>query len=251
LRSVTERYADYLASDVSSEISPFDDMFVSELIDDYMAVGRSAIQSIADAMILSEVQKINTVLDYPCGGGRVSRHLVKFFPNAELFAADINPAKEEFVVQTFGATRIQATADFSISSSQKFDLIFVGSLVTHFGATQFARAMNWFIDSLAPNGLLVITTHGRRTAFIFRDFFSSPERRQSRDDFLESGFGYQPDESAMSEDGPQSYGGSLSAPSWVMRLVEEHRSVRIVSFKEAAWADNHDVLVLQRKPVEA
>ena len=52
----------------------------------------------------------------------------------------------------------------------------------------------------------------------------------------------------MAADGPASYGTSLSAPSWVARLIEADPAVRILSLAEGAWANNQDVVVLQKRP---
>ena len=60
----------------------------------YFEVGRSAIEVIVAAMIAAEKTEIATVLDLPCGGGRVTRHLMALFPDAELFVGDLDRACE-------------------------------------------------------------------------------------------------------------------------------------------------------------
>jgi hypothetical protein len=65
-------------------------------------------------------------------------------------------------------------------------------------------------------------------------------------DFAQSGFGYIETETKADS----SYGISWSAPSWVMKLLENDSRVRIVAFQEAAWDNHQDVVVLQRRPIE-
>jgi hypothetical protein len=106
------------------------------------------------------------------------------------------------VVAKFDTATIDPKADFSGPSPEHFDLIFVGSLVTHVGLNQYTRAIRWFVDALEPGG-------------------------------------------------PTSYGTSRSAPSWVARLIEDDPNVRILSLAGGNWANDQDVVVLQKRPIAA
>jgi hypothetical protein len=86
LSAVSERFADYLTTTISTEISEQDDMYAMGDLEHYLEVGHSAIEVIARSMILASKVDIQTILDLPCGGGRVTRHLSAFFPHAKLFA---------------------------------------------------------------------------------------------------------------------------------------------------------------------
>lgn len=261
LTALQRRYSAYLAAAICAEISDHDDMFADPYIppgsrsrplskmEHYMFVGRSAIDLIARAMVCTHKDQLSSILDLPCGGGRVTRHLKAFLPDARLFVCDLDKQKEAFTIRNFGASAIDPGADFSIPPTSSFDLVFVGSLFTHFGPDQYKRAIRWFIDAMAPDGLLVFTTHGRRTFHRFSVDFQSEEWRDGVRNYLQTGFGYRPYRPAMPSDGPSSYGTSLSAPHWVARLVESDPGVRIVHLAEAAWANNQDVVVLQKKPL--
>ena len=249
LISLQRRYSAYLTAEICGDISEHDDMFVSGRLDHYLSVGRSAIDIIVQAMVSARRDHFSSVLDLPCGGGRVTRHLKAFLPDAQLFVGDLNKQKEAFVINKFGATTVDPQADFSIAPNRHFDLIFVGSLVTHLGQNQYVRAVRWFADALTPDGLLVFTTHGRRTLHLFHATFHSAEWRDSLLSYLDTGFAYRPYDPAMPIDGPSSYGTSLSAPSWVTRLVENDPGVRILSLGEGTWGNNQDVVVLQKRPI--
>jgi SAM-dependent methyltransferase len=245
------RYRAYLTSTILEEIAEGDEMFIRGVkgsFEHYMNSGRSAIDVILAAMLTAGKDACPTVLDLPCGAGRVTRHLRPFFHESDLFVADLNGDHQRFVVEHIrGAQPFSAPADFSGAPERAFDLIFVGSLVTHFDSGLLERAVTWLINALAQDGLLVLTTHGRCQEYLerVRHHNVSPmvwdEACRSRD---RTGFGF----AAYGPDRPE-YGLSLMAPSWIIRLVEQEPTTRIISFGESLWNGHHDVLVLQRRSV--
>jgi SAM-dependent methyltransferase len=251
LSAVQNRVARYRETKIFDQISEYDDMFcrnVSGAMDHYLSVGRSAIEIIAKAMIQVGRTDFKTVLDLPCGGGRVTRHLAAFLPESELCVGDLNRQKQEFVCRTLGAIPTPATADFKAPPQRDFDLIFVGSLLTHLNSQDGAAAIRWFIEAAALDGIIVLSTHGRRHDFAERQWLKTvPEKSWAAVtvDCMETGFGYVETERY----GLRSYGMSWSAPSWLMRQLEKDPRIRIVSFCEAAWDDHHDIVVLQRRPL--
>jgi SAM-dependent methyltransferase len=104
--AIAKRYAVYLATSISEQIAACDDMYLGD-ISHYLAVGRSAVEICIDAMTLARRDDILSVLDLPCGGGRVTRHLRALFPQAKLYVGDINPAKQDYVTQAFLAQPIK------------------------------------------------------------------------------------------------------------------------------------------------
>jgi SAM-dependent methyltransferase len=216
----------------------------------YMKVGRSAVDVIAQAMLLAGKADARKVLDLPCGGGRVTRQLAAFLPQSELYVGDVNKAKVNAVVQSFGATAIDPGIDFSAAPRPEFDLIWVGSLFTHLNAWLYERAMRWYFGSLAPDGVLVMTTHGRRHENMqAAQPHVPPERWQPASEaFRASGFGFVPYDPANSAD-PLEIGTTVNSPSWVMRLVETDPTVRVIGFHEGGWVDAQDVLIVQKRPV--
>ena len=246
ISAIATRYERYLRTPIIDAISSHDDMFArteADAMRHYMRVGRSAIQVIASALIAARKTDVATVLDLPCGGGRVTRHLRAFFPEAAIFVSDLNKKKERFVVDKLGATSIKPDPNFADGPARTFDLIFAGSLVTHLDEARFLGAVDWFIRALAPGGLLILTTHGRWHEHLqvnVRQYIDARIWSGASADFAKAGFGYVPYPG-------QDYGLSINKPSWLMRLIEEKPSVRIMSFHEAAWADHQDVMVLQNE----
>ena len=272
LSSVQARWARYNESDVDMVVTHHDDMFVDSDHgrEHYKWVGLSALGLITDAMILSGRTSFDSVLDLPCGGGRVTRHLLPFFPEAEIFVDDINAIKKSVVLDQFKATAFEAPKDFVGPPSRRFDLIFVGSLITHLDEPMLKDALAFLIGSLTTGGILIFTTHGRYSATSGRFWETHEGRtRQARSrlqrwrdrrngrvvvddaleaiesDFAETGFGYTEYRSYTEAFG-QSYGGSFTSPSWIMRLLESRTDAMILGYKERAFANHQDVVTVQK-----
>src|SRR5437016_6018977 len=210
--SVAKRWRQYEASPISRQIADHDLMFDGN-IEHYLRVGQSAIAMIALAMLAARRPSVRSVLDLPCGAGRVTRHLRVFFPEAELFVSDLDKRAERFAAETFRAETIKAPRDFDVPLTRAFDVIFCGSLLTHLPKPRFIRALRWLCDALAPDGLLVVTIHGRRADHAERNFnrHLDPSKWQRvREAAADAGFGFVETE----RHSDTSYGFSLTAPSW-------------------------------------
>jgi SAM-dependent methyltransferase len=245
INAVSEVMQRYAQADISQELAATDVMYAGSMAH-YLSVGRSAIDVIAHAMLVTGKTEFATVLDLPCGGGRVTRHLIKLFPDAKLFVSDLDKTLEAFTVSHFGGATIEAGRDFDVTSPRTFDLIFVGSLVTHLDAAMFERALNWFKDALSPDGILILTTAGRRAEFLQRTLIRTLDPAKwsvAASEFTAGGFGYVETECHSG----RTYGASLSMPSWVMRLIEMDPGVRIAGFQEASWDNHQDVVILQKR----
>jgi SAM-dependent methyltransferase len=250
IQEIAGRYARYCDAKISIIISPHDDMFAvghEGAMDHYMSVGRSAIDVIVSVLVAAGNPTIRTILDLPCGGGRVTRHLCALFPECKIYVSDLDKQKEEFVSTAMNAIRAESNPDFIGDPARQYDLIFVGSLLTHLTAAKVRRAVKWFIWALAPNGLLILTTHGRRHNYLQQNVIQFIDRKlwsRAQFGYKFFGFGY-----AAYPDIP-SYGVSTSSPSWIMKLVENEPGVKILGFHEAEWEDHQDVLVVQKHDVK-
>ena len=248
LPSILERWQRYQASEIDRTVSSEDDMMApdtSEGVSHYFRVGVSAIELISEAMVLARRTKFSRVLDFPCGGGRVTRHLVKFFPDSEISVSDVERPKQAAVVAQFGVKPVECAPDFSAPLPELYDLIFVGSLLSHLDERMCVRALDFFISGLAPDGVLVLTTVGRYTATASSAGLSKwthPVLRAVRA-MNRSGFGY------LVMDRTRygvSYGATFAAPSWFIRLIEGRSDAMVLGYKERAWDENQDAMIVQK-----
>ena len=220
-------------------------------------MGESAIDCIALALHGAgrPAASVERILDLPCGHGRVLRYLRGVFPRAEITACDLDRDGVEFCARRFGAIPVVSEKDPERIpiAPESFDLIWVGSLLTHLDAPYWDRFLATFRRFLRPGGVLVFTSHGRGAHERMRTghaggvafSFGIGDRRQARvvADYAGRGFGYAP---YPDQDG--GYGVSLATPAWVLRRLEAVGELRTVLVSEQRWADFHDVFACVREP---
>jgi SAM-dependent methyltransferase len=246
LDAISARWERYRSRAIDEMILPGDDMLHGNL-DHYRSVGLSALQIVTEAMLAARRVAFPTVLDLPCGGGRVTRHLAHFFPDAQLTVSDVDKSKQAFVATHFNAQQLDAPADFSTPPMGRFDLIFVGSLFTHFDELLFRRAFGWFVGALKERGILIITLHGRTVAQRSRSE-DNARLRKAVARFRRGAFGFARSRRWSGLHGVP-YGTSLTPPAWAMSLVQARADIALLSYKEAAWDCNQDALILQKAEV--
>jgi SAM-dependent methyltransferase len=227
---------------VSSRISPRDAMYLGEL-GQYYAVGLSALDCIESAQQAAGTARPRSVLDLPCGHGRVLRFLVERFPEARFSACDLDQNGVSFCAQTFGATAVVSRADIeTLTLDERFDLIWCGSLLTHLDESRIELLLRWFQRHLEPGGLLVFSTHGRLAADMLRrgKVFSYGLEKTAAQHVLQShartGFGYSDYDARK-----PGYGVTMASPVWIRATLAKLGGLREVYFGESAWADHHDV----------
>ena len=153
--------AEQTSLDVIRDVLPDDPMYFHYpgAAEQYFEYGPSALRSIELAMSAANLERVERVLDFACGGGRVLRYLKVAFPDAELTACDTWPDGLEFCVQTFGAKGVVSAVDpADVKLDGPFDLIWCGSLLTHVDREPFVEFVRLFESCLAPGGVLVFTT---------------------------------------------------------------------------------------------
>ena len=170
---------------------------------------------------------------------------MKFFPDSAISASDIERAKQAFVVSRYGARPVECPPNFSKPLPEQYDLIFVGSLFSHLDAGLFERALDFFVGGLAPEGILVMTLHGRYTATALSAGRAHPRMLRTIDMFRRAGFSYVEQERTRYG---VSYGTSFSSPSWVASLIERRAHATLLAYKERAWDNHQDALIVQRLP---
>ena len=232
---------------VSQEISAGDEMYAGDK-DHYFRVGTSALHCIDSA--LRSAQKgsdtIRSILDLPCGHGRVMRFLKARFVNAELTACDLNKPAVDFCAQTFGARGVYSdTAPAKIPLGEKYDLIWCGSLLTHLTKDLCEQFIVQFHKWLKPGGLAIFTLHGRCSERLigtgrYRYGLSDDSARLVVQDYREHGFGY------ADYPGVTGYGISACQPGYALAELVRHPELKLVSYQEMGW-DNHQYVVCLEK----
>jgi len=243
LPDIVKSYTASLTTDIFAD----DGMYVGNR-HHYFSCGASALTCVLHALGVSGVEKPDTILDFGCGAGRVTRWLRAAFPEAMIHACDIRERDLEFVRHHFRATTwVSGTDVNALTPLGSYDVIWVGSVFTHLPAdvsnNLFGKLMKW----LAPKGVLIFSVHGR---FVLHrantgDNIYGLEKNWEKllESYNNAGFGYAdyPPEHGYGI----GYGVSVSKSTWWINLIENRAEMRLAFLSERAWDKHHDVIAVQ------
>ena len=239
--------------DVITEVSPNDAMYRGDP-EWYFQLGASAVENIGLGMLATRHTGFLRILDMASGHGRVLRALKAAFPGAHLTACDIDEDGVDFCARVLGATPVVSREDpVEIDLDGPYDLIWCGSLLTHFDADRWPGFLSLFASQLSDFGLLVFTTHGRFIAeqAIRGRTFGLAEYAVGAllSAYRRKGFGFAAYEGELADrvGTSGSYGISLSSPGWVFEQVQGEPGMLVVSYAERSWG-GHDVVICMREP---
>jgi SAM-dependent methyltransferase len=222
-----------LLARASGRIHPGDFMCVGDG-DHYFRVGLSAIHCLERALERAGPREVRSILDLPCGYGRVLRFLTRRFPAAQVTACEIDSEAVDFCAREFGARPARSSDDFgSVSLGLRFDLIWCGSDVTHLGEPGIAALLRLFRRHLAPSGLAVLTAHGDRLPELMREHPRAFDLEEGQTatiaaDHASSGFAY------VDYPGAQERGVSVTSLAWIRERVRDV-GLRESHFEARAW----------------
>ena len=251
LDNVAQAIARYREAEIDRKISTTDTMYNQW----YFEVGASAIANIVLAWISGGNDHIGRVLDLPCGHGRVLRHLIKLLPDAQFDACDLDKTGIEFCAETFGARPLLSEADLTkMHFDTNYDLIWVGSLFTHISHDLARLWLAHLAKFLSPRGFLVGTTHGRWSEHVHKHhpYIAKNSWDIILDGYRRSGYGYCDYHARESHDYLSgSYGISLAKPHTIVADIEQVPGVRLLLYRERAWADHQDIFAIGKPSFDA
>ena len=231
----------------STLIAPADDMLVRDAAH-YFQIGREALALVQAARTLAGGARVEAILDLPSGHGRVARWLRAAYPAAQLVVCDTQGAGVNFCIEHLGATGVPATVDGGHwgALTGPYDIIWCGSLLSHFGRDQWLAHLRRFAERLTPHGVLVFTTHGRLALTKLQTGekdYGLPEAEVARlcASTVAEGFGYA-DYPATPD-----YGISVSHPGWIRTLIARETELQVLAIHESAWDQHQDVVVCARR----
>ena len=208
----------------------------------YFELGREALELIQKAL----TSEPTTILDLPCGYGRVLRWLRAAYPAARITACDLNRAGVDFCAATFEAVPVYGSKDPAEVQlgDQVFDLIWVGSFFTHLAPHRWTEFLRLFASHLAPDrGRLLFTTGGpavvERTRMRDRLGVAKAHEQQIVADFDRDGVGF-------SEHRPGSeWGLTRASEDWVREMVAD-TSLTVLDYQPHGWGKRQDVFVAKK-----
>ncbi len=232
--------ADFPLSGLVATLAPGDTMHDGR-DDHYLAVGLSALRCIEGALG-SRVP--GRILDLPCGFGRVTRVLRARYPDARITVSDLDRPGVDFAAAQFGATGVYSVDDLAaLELDGTFDLIWVGSLVTHLSEAQTRAFLQALHRSMAADATLVVSSHGPTIVAGLKSWLYGLEPASAAgvlDDYGGCGYGHR------GYGGSDGYGISLTDRHWWGTAAADH-GFTLVSYQEQAWDGHQDVLALRKQ----
>ncbi len=227
--------------DVSPALATGDTMYDGS-DEHYVSVALSALRCVENALGTSPDPR--SILDLPCGHGRVSRVLRARFPAAEMTACDLDRDGVDFVAANFGALPAYSVHDFrQLELGRTFDLIWVGSLVTHLSERQTKAFLGAMSRHMTPASVLVVSLHGPDIIPRLETWGYGLPREHALGliaDYEGSGFGYR------DYPGGQGYGISLTNEEHLRDMLADG-ALKLETYSARAWDDHQDVAVLRLK----
>ena len=212
----------------------------------YLQTGVSALAAINEGAPDLAACPPKRILDFGSGYGRVARFLKAAWPEADLQICDIDFAGLAFCFSHLGMRGFQIGTDpRAIQIGTGYDLIWVGSVVTHLDAPVIDQLLTTLAAALAPGGCLCFTAHGDHPVQRLKDGASLYDLDpgsipQIVQGYEQDGFGY--------ADYPQQqgYGISATSPEWIRQKVDEIDGLRCTAHLPRGWASHQDVVVCRR-----
>lgn len=256
-----ELFAAYRETGIIGQLDPNDKELVVHSdwqIPHYFNVGADAIRVIVQALLGNGRQPPRSILDFPSGSGRVTRHLRAFFPDANIVASDLYDYHVDFCREVLHVEGVLSRENIGeVDFGRQFDLIFCGSLLTHLPEPLFWDTINLLARSLTEEGVAVITVQGRHSDYIQAHKWKYLDDRLfdvAAEGVRQTGFGYVDYQHEFYKERfnqQQRYGVALVRPNWVLRGLEPRTDLRVLGYAERFWDDHQDVLIFGRPGVNA
>ncbi|MBY0298683.1 MAG: methyltransferase domain-containing protein [Methylobacterium sp.] len=198
----------------------------------YHLGGRHDAEFLGDVLQQHKMQKDGlSILDFASGYGRVSRHIARVVPHAQVHACDIHDDAVRFLESIGIPSFISHVDPDKFTAPQTYDVIFVLSLFTHLPRRTWGRWLKVLADCLNPGGLLVFSAHGPH---IWRHWNRCP---LDADGYVFHSGSEQKDLSSSD------YGNTLTMPEYVINVIRANR-LHLESYRSAGIGD-HDVYVIR------
>lgn len=203
-----------------------------------------------------------SIMDIPCGHGRVMRAMRTRWPTARILACDQDEMGIAFCEKTFAASPLPWTANLDdIRNPTAVDLMWCGSLLPHLPADKWKSLFNLAKRALKPKGILIFTYAGPFVTELAKQgegmkSIAPPKASLCFQDYDKTGFGfaqYNNDKDVKSQDikypyGKYPYGRSFARPYWVIKYLDQFSDTfRLVLHFEKGWTGRQDVVALQKR----
>jgi SAM-dependent methyltransferase len=198
--------------------------------------------------IVGEIQKLllqlgsplgeaDSVLEFACGYGRLTRHFVERIPPSKLVVSDIDRAAVDFVRESFGVGGFYSSREpEKLLDDRRYDLIIVVSLFSHLPAERWTGWLRRLEEMLKPQGLLVFSTlpMGASVGDDHKEVF-------------ELGYFYSENNETRGRLGGDQYGTVFVTKDFVTNVVSESLTAEWVNHSPRALNGVQDICVVRAR----
>lgn len=239
---------DFSTLPVDRTISTSDTMLAAGLETQYYEIGQRALELVKFSAELCDKPHYPDILDLPCGHGRVLRWLRAHYGYANITACDLDRDGVDFCARQFGAKPVYSEVHLNrLPFQSQFDLIWVGSLVTHLRRDRWLATLDCLVRWTKECGVIVFTTQGRNVASLLargrRNVAENIDKPALLAEYARTGFAYQ---RYFESNAEEDYGLTLTSPEWLMRTLQRYPDIIMRAYLEEAWG-MQDVVILYKK----
>jgi SAM-dependent methyltransferase len=226
-------------------------------VEHYLDAGQAALANVVASLTAAgrSLADVERFLDLPCGYGRMLRHLVAHVPPARITAADTDRNAIRFCVAEFGVAGVTCPEDpRGLALPGAFDVVYVGSLLTHLPPATGTALLERLAATLAPRGVLVFTTQGESCLahldWYGAEFVDGAADLRAAVSRAGAGFVAYQRKAAASAQSPSDgrFGITILARTWVERtMAAVDPSLALVRFAERGLQRHQDVWAFARR----
>ena len=155
------------------------------------------------------LRQCGSFLEFACGHGRFTRHLVNYMAVDNISVSDVVPGSIDFLQAHWPVKGFYSTiAPEELMIPQRYELIFVLSLFSHLPSSTWSAWLQKLYNALEPGGLLIFSTHGEKCA------------RMAGVSLNDEGYAFYASSESSALDG-ETYGCTYTSPAYVQAQVQQ------------------------------
>jgi SAM-dependent methyltransferase len=210
----------------------------------YYRRGESNVSEVENLLVDlgAPLHESDSVLEFACGYGRLTRHFVRRISPSKLMVSDIDQTAVDFVRESFGVGGFYSSREpEKLVHDRRYDLIIVVSLFSHLPVDRWPGWLRRLEEMLKPQGLLVFST-------LPWDTGGAPVPDEQKEAF-ELGFLYSERNETRGRLTGGEYGTAFVTRDFVTRAVSENLAAGLIKHSPRALNGVQDVYLVQRGDV--
>lgn len=176
-------------------------------------------------------------LEFACGHGCVTRHLVKN-NRINLWSSDIHKSAMLYLKEKGIKTLQSVTNPLDFKSDINYDIVFALSFFSHMPKNTWFLWLEKLYSFVKPNGIIIFTTQGLK----------SNELYQGNIELDDDGFGFK-NESEQKDLDTCDYGQTIVNKEFVVTQIKKLENVKLYNIELSDWWEHQDTYIIQKKKI--